>query len=66
MPDRERQIFRAVFNFLTAHSLPDGSDTYWARAADDAGRLCAELGNDPLAVDLLAAVYADLGRRAER
>ena len=30
--------------------------------ADDLGRVCAELGNDPLALDLLAAVYCELER----
>lgn len=62
MPDRRRQIFRAAFNFLTEHSPAGNDEAYWCRTADDLGRVCAELGNDPLALDLMAAVYSELGR----
>lgn len=62
MPDRRRKIFRAAFNFLTEHSPAGSDEAYWCRTADDLGRVCAELGNDPLALDLLAAVYCELER----
>lgn len=66
MPDRQRQIFRAAFNFLMEHSPATSDDDYWLKTADDLGRVCAELGNDPLALDLLAAVYVDLERSLAR
>lgn len=64
MPDtlRYKQVFRECYNFLLAHSPPSRDEAYWLRMAEDAGKLCGALGSDPLAVDLLAAIYIELER----
>ena len=66
MPDniRHRKIFRECYNFLLTHLPASLDDAYWTRTAEDAGKVCGMLGGDPLAVDLLAAVYTELERMA--
>lgn len=60
---RDKRIFREVFNFLVAHAQPTRDEVYWTQTAEDAGRVCALLGSDPFAVDLLAVIYQELERR---
>lgn len=62
---RYKWIFRDCFNFLLAHSPSSRDEAYWLRTAEDAGKLCGALGGDPLAVDLLAAIYTELERKCE-
>lgn len=61
--DRDtRRAFRVAFDFLAAHSPARPEDAYWIQTAADVGAACKAVNGDPLAVDLLAAVYADLER----
>ena len=62
MHDRYRRIFRECFNFLLANADDMPDEEYWVRIAEEIGKVCGSLSNDPLAVDLLAAVYAELER----
>jgi len=60
--DRYRRIFRECFNFLLTNSNATPGEEYWVRIAEEIGKVCSSLNNDPLAIDLLAAVYAELER----
>lgn len=61
--DRDtRRAFRVAFDFLVAHSPACPDDAYWIQTAADVGAACKAVNSDPLAVDLLAAVYAHLER----
>lgn len=61
--DRDtRRAFRVAFDFLAAHSPARPDDAYWVHTAADVGAACKDVNSDPLAVDLLAAVYAHLER----
>ena len=61
--DRDtRRAFRVAFDFLAAHSPARPDDAYWIQTAADVGTACETVNGDPLAVDLLAAVYAHLER----
>lgn len=67
MPEnlRYKRIFRETFNLLSEHDPPSKVPEYWERLAESVGVVCGRLGGDPLAVDILAAIYADLERRAD-
>lgn len=61
--DRDtRRAFRVAFDFLAAHSPARPDDAYWVQTAADVGAACKDVNSDPLAVDLLATVYAHLER----
>lgn len=61
--DRDtRRAFRVAFDFLADHSPARLDEAYWVATAADVGAACKAVNSDPLAVDLLAAVYAHLER----
>lgn len=66
MPEnlRYKRIFRETFNLLSEYETPSKAPEYWECLAEKVGDVCGSLGGDPLAVDILAAIYADLERRA--
>lgn len=45
---------------------PSNTPEYWANLTEKVGTVCASLGGDPLAVDILAAIYTDMERRLNR
>lgn len=68
MPEnpRYKRIFRETFNLLSEYGKPSREPEYWERLAEKVGAVCGRLGGDPLAVDILAAICADLERRSVR
>lgn len=65
--DRDtRRAFRVAFDFLADHSPARLDEAYWVETAADVGAACKAVNSDPLAVDLLAAVYAHLERMATK
>ena len=65
MPEnlRYKRIFRETFNLLSEYDPPSKAPEYWERLAENVGVVCGRLDGDPLAVDILAAIYNDLERR---
>lgn len=65
MPEnlRYKRIFRETFNLLKEFDPPSKEPEYWEKLTGKIGTVCGSLGGDPLAVDILAAIYTDLERR---
>ena len=65
MPEnlRYKRVFRKTFNLLSEYDPPSKAPEYWERLAEKVGVVCDKLGGDPLAIDILAAIYIDLERR---
>jgi hypothetical protein len=63
LPAGYADIYREVIAFHARHIPPPGSDKEWIAAAEDIGQTSAGLKNNPLAMDLLAAVYEEIGRK---
>lgn len=55
-------IFRAAFNFLQRHSPASLGADYWTEALKDLNGIMIDFNQDPLLMDLLHAIYADLER----
>ena len=66
LPAGYADIFREVIDFHSRHITPPGSDKEWIEAAEDVGQTSARMGNNPFAMDLLAAVYEEIGRAWKR
>lgn len=63
---QDKKTFREVFNFFVKYREQMGlmsQEAFWSSAAEEMGRLCAELGNTDLAMDMFIAVYLELERR---
>lgn len=66
---RLKPIFRDAFNFLTEGVAKIGAlaeEAYWSAAAEGYERLCLKHAGEPLAADLMVAVYEELERIAKR
>lgn len=64
----DKKVFREIFNFFTKYrDLLGNMDelAYWASAAEEMGKIGAELGGTDFVTDLFVAVYTELSRRAD-
>jgi len=63
---QDKKVFRTVFDFFVKYRDLIGRmdrEALWSSAAEEMGRLGAELGNTEFVHDLFIAVYLELERR---
>lgn len=63
---QDKKVFREVFNFFVKYRDLIGNmdrEALWSSAAEEMGKLCADLGNAEFVHDLFIAAYLELERR---
>lgn len=63
---RYKAIFREAYNFLERNSPPDQSEEYWEAACNDLMETGNKFPEDPLATEILVAIFAELEREYKR
>lgn len=63
---QDKRVFREAFNFFVKYRDLMGNvdrEELWSSAAEEMGKLCADLGNTEFVHALFIAVYLELERR---